>query len=167
GFLIRLRRQPTRDFLSSCSPNVSAAAAHIELPCARAARRAEPFRFRIAGEANTMSISLVGVTLHVADVERSLSFYQRLPESSILFHMPGTFALLRVGSGRLGLLSDQKRKFHVEIDCQDLDATCALLKEAGFEAEGPTTRAWGERDALVIDPDGNLVEFGQAHGPKT
>ena len=111
-----------------------------------------------------MSISLVGLTLHVADVERSLNFYNRLPDSSILFHMPGKFALLKVGSGRLGLLQDQNRPFHVEIDCQDLDATCALLKESGFEPEGPTTRPWGQRDALVVDPDGNLVEFGQAHG---
>ncbi|PYK52704.1 MAG: hypothetical protein DME48_14460 [Verrucomicrobia bacterium] len=113
-----------------------------------------------------MSISLVGLTLHVADMERSLNFYKRLPNSSILFHMPGKFALLKVGSGRLGLLQDQKRAFHVEIDCQDLDATCALLKEAGFQPDGPTTRPWGERDALVTDPDGNLVEFGEAHGPK-
>jgi catechol 2,3-dioxygenase-like lactoylglutathione lyase family enzyme len=109
-----------------------------------------------------MNISLVGVTLHVADVERSLNFYKRIPDSSILYYMPGTFALLRVGSGRLGLLQDQKRPFHVEIDCQDLDAACADLKQAGFEIEGPTTRTWGERDALVVDPDGNLVEFGQA-----
>ena len=114
-----------------------------------------------------MSISLVGVTLHVADVERSLNFYQRLPDSSVLFHRPGRFALLRIGSGRLGLLQDHQRTFHVEVDCQDLDATCALLQESGFQTEGPTTRAWGERDVLVIDPDGNLVEFGQAHPPTT
>ena len=37
-----------------------------------------------------MSISLVGLTLHVADVERSLSFYKRLPHTSVLFHMPGS-----------------------------------------------------------------------------
>ena len=109
-----------------------------------------------------MTISLVGLILHVADVERSLSFYKRLPPTSVLFHMPGKFALLRVGNGRLGLLQDQKRPFHVEIDCQDLDATCALRKESGFQTEGPTTRAWGGRDVLVVDPDGNLVEFGQA-----
>jgi hypothetical protein len=48
----------------------------------------------------------------------------------------------------------------------DLDATCAFLKESGFQPEGPTTRAWGERDALLVDPDYNLVEFGQAHRPK-
>lgn len=113
-----------------------------------------------------MSISLVGLTLHVADLERSLNFYKRLPDSSIIFHMPAKFALLRVGSGRLGLLQDQKRPFHIEIDCQDLDTACALLKQSGLELDGPTTRAWGERDALVVDPDGNLIEFGQARGPK-
>jgi catechol 2,3-dioxygenase-like lactoylglutathione lyase family enzyme len=114
-----------------------------------------------------MGINLVGLTLHVADVDRSLEFYKRLPDSSILYHMPGQFALLSVGSGRLGLLRDQKRPFHVEIDCDDLDATCALLKDSGFPAEGPTTRPWGERDVLVVDPDGNLVEFGEAHKPET
>lgn len=114
-----------------------------------------------------MSISLVGLTLHVADVERSLTFYQRLPDAFVLFHMPGKFALLRVGTGRLGLLQDQHRRFHIEIDCQDLDATCALLKESGFQPDGPTTRTWGKRDALVLDPDGNLVEFGQARAPSS
>lgn len=113
-----------------------------------------------------MGISLVGLTLHVSDVERSLSFYKRLPGSSVLFHIPGKFALLRVGSGRLGLLQDQKRPFHIEVDCQDLDATCALLQQSGFQTDGPRTRAWGERDVLVIDPDGNLVEIGQARAAK-
>jgi catechol 2,3-dioxygenase-like lactoylglutathione lyase family enzyme len=111
-----------------------------------------------------MSISLVGVTLHVANVESSLAFYQRLPDTTVLFHMPGKFALLRIGVGRLGLLRDEKRVFHIEVDCDDLDASCAQLKEAGFETDGPTTRPWGERDLLVLDPDGNLVEFGEARG---
>jgi hypothetical protein len=58
-----------------------------------------------------MSISLVDLTLHVADVERSLNLYKRLPDSAILFHMPGKFALVRVGGGRLGLLQDRSGPF--------------------------------------------------------
>ena len=58
-----------------------------------------------------MSISLVGLTLHVADVERSLNFYKRLPDSSILFHMLGKFALIKVGGGRLGLLKIRNGPF--------------------------------------------------------
>ena len=114
-----------------------------------------------------MSISLVGATLHVADVERSLAFYQRLPGASLMFHMNGRFALLRIGAGRLGLLKDDKRPFHLELDSQDLDATYAQLQELGVKTEGPpTVRPWGERDLWVIDPDGNLVEFGQARAPQ-
>ena len=75
-----------------------------------------------------MSISLVGATLHVADVERSLEFYRRLPGASLMFHMTGRFALLRIGQGRLGLLKDDKRPFHLEVDCPDLDATYAQLR---------------------------------------
>ena len=109
-----------------------------------------------------MNLSLVGVTLHVADVDRSLAFYQRFPGAEVMFHMPGTFALLRIGSGRLGLLSDRKRSFHVEIDCNDLDGTYADFQKLGIPTEGPpTVRPWGERDFLVVDPDGNLVECGQ------
>jgi len=79
-----------------------------------------------------MSISLVGLTLHVPDVERSLNFYKQLPDRSILFHMPGKFALLKVGSGRLGLLQDQKRPFHVEIDCQDRMQRAFYSKSQAF-----------------------------------
>jgi len=55
-----------------------------------------------------MTISLVGLTLHVADVDRSVEFYRRLPGAAVLFHLPGRFAMLRLGAGRLGLLADRK-----------------------------------------------------------
>jgi catechol 2,3-dioxygenase-like lactoylglutathione lyase family enzyme len=112
-----------------------------------------------------MTISLVGLTLHVADVDRSLTFYQQLPGATVLFHMPGRFAMLRVGSGRLGLLADQQRPFHVELEVPDLDAAADTLRQLGFTGDGPTTRAWGERDFLVKDPDGNLLEFSAARAP--
>jgi catechol 2,3-dioxygenase-like lactoylglutathione lyase family enzyme len=106
-----------------------------------------------------MSISLAGLTLHVSDVERSLEFYRRLPGAAIMFHLPGRFALLRFGAGRLGLLADQQRPFHVEFEVPDLDAAASELRQLGIQADGPTVRPWGERDVLVRDPDGNLLEF--------
>jgi len=111
-----------------------------------------------------MTVSLAGLTLHVSDVDRSLEFYRRLPGASILFHMPGRFALLRLGQGRLGLLADQKRPFHVELEVPDLDAAAAQLRSLGLEIDGPTQRQWGERDVLVHDPDGNLLEFAAPRG---
>ena len=106
-----------------------------------------------------MNVSLEGLTLHVADVERSLEFYGRLPGAQVMFHMPGRFALLRFGQGRLGLLADTKRAFHVELEVPDLDAAAAELQRLGMQVDGPTQRPWGLRDAHVIDPDGNLLEF--------
>ncbi|HEX5385801.1 MAG TPA: VOC family protein [Gemmatimonadales bacterium] len=109
----------------------------------------------------TPPVALAGLTLHVADVDRSLDFYRQLPGAAMLFHMPGQFALLRFGQGRLGLLADTKRPFHVELEVPDLDAAAAELQRLGLAIEGPTTRWWGERDVLVRDPDGNLLEFAE------
>jgi catechol 2,3-dioxygenase-like lactoylglutathione lyase family enzyme len=106
-----------------------------------------------------MAATLAGVTLHVADVDRSVAFYRQLPGATVLFHMPGRFGMLQFGTGRLGLLADQKRQFHVELEVPDLDAAAVALRELGIAADGPTTRDWGERDILVHDPDGYLLEF--------
>lgn len=112
-----------------------------------------------------MELSLAGVTLHVADVDKSLAFYRQFPGAAVMFHLPGRFALLRIGSGRLGLLCDQKRPMHLEIDCPDLDATYARFQELGIATEGPpSVKPWGMRDFLLLDPDGNLVECGQEQG---
>lgn len=114
-----------------------------------------------------MSASLAGMTLHVSDVDRSLEFYRQLPGAALLYHLPGRFALLRFGAGRLGLLADQKRPFHIEFEVSDLDMAAARLQELGMTVDGPAKRQWGERDVLVQDPDGNLLEFAAAkgHGP--
>jgi uncharacterized glyoxalase superfamily protein PhnB len=60
----------------------------------------------------------------------------------------------------------RKRIFHLELECTDLDATYAKFQELGVSTEGPPTeRTWGERDFLMLDPDGNLVEVGQRRTP--
>jgi len=111
-----------------------------------------------------MTISLVGLTLHVADVDRSVEFYRRLPGAAVPFHLPGRFAMLRLGAGRLGLLADRKRPFHVELEVPDLAEAAAELRRLGCEVDGPTRRQWGEEDVLVTDPDGNLLEFAAPRG---
>jgi hypothetical protein len=94
-----------------------------------------------------MDLTLAGLTLHVADIDRSLAFYQQLPGAQLIFHLPGRFALLRFGTGRLGLLCDRKRIFHLELECTDLDATYAKFQELGVSTEG---RRRSERGASAI-----------------
>jgi catechol 2,3-dioxygenase-like lactoylglutathione lyase family enzyme len=112
-------------------------------------------------EKQALTVSLSGLTLHVADVERSIAFYTRIPGVEMMFHRPGDFALLRVGPGRLGLLKHDTGKFHMEFDTDNLDEMYQHLLAEGIETQGPPAqRAWGERDLYVLDPDGNIVEFG-------
>ena len=106
------------------------------------------------------NLSLEGLTLNVADLERSLAFYTRLPGVAVEFHKPGIFAMLRIGKGRLGLLQRAAGRFHIELETDDLDGFYEAVRQAGIEPKGPPIRhPWGERDFQVIDPDGFVLEF--------
>jgi catechol 2,3-dioxygenase-like lactoylglutathione lyase family enzyme len=106
--------------------------------------------------------SLAGLTLHVADLERALAFYKRLPGARVVVHRPDEFAMLRIGHGRLGLLQARlPTPFHLEFESADLGSLYDELRMAGIEPEGPPQeKEWGETDFRIIDPDGNIVEFG-------
>ena len=109
------------------------------------------------------NLSLAGLTLHVADLEKSLAFYTRLPGVVLEFHKPGLFAMLQIGKGRLGLLQRAAGRFHVELETNDLDGFYAAVRQAGIEPKGPPVRhPWGERDFQVVDPDGFVLEFEAA-----
>ncbi len=111
--------------------------------------------------ADPVSVSLTGLTLHVKDVDKSLAFYTKLPGVQVQVHRPGDFALLRIGEMRLGLLRHSTGAFHVELETEDLDKLYEHLKATGIEIGAPpSVKNWGERDFLVIDPDGNMIEFG-------
>jgi catechol 2,3-dioxygenase-like lactoylglutathione lyase family enzyme len=115
-------------------------------------------------ETDAVRVSMVGMTLVVADVERSLEFYRRIPGAQVIFHRPGGFALLAVGSGRLGLLQASFGSTHIEFDVQDVDALYLQLKAAGFPVEEPPMqKSWGEYDFTLHDPDGHCLEFNRPH----
>jgi len=107
-----------------------------------------------------MSLIFEGLTLHVRDVERALDFYSRLPGVELEHHWQGQFALLRIGDRWLGLLRGREPGFHIEFAVADLDGLYARLRENGIEPRGrPRHRSWGERTFVVVDPDGNQIEF--------
>jgi catechol 2,3-dioxygenase-like lactoylglutathione lyase family enzyme len=109
------------------------------------------------------NVSLEGLTLHVADLERSLAFYTRLPGAAVEVHVPGLFAMVRIGRGRLGLLQRAAGRFHVELEVDDLDGFYDQVRQAGIEPKRPPVRhPWGERDFQVVDPDGFVLEFEAA-----
>ena len=108
----------------------------------------------------TDSLSFEGLTLHVKDVERACDFYARIPGVELERHRPGEFALFRIGDAWLGLLRARDPGFHIEFAVPDLDEAYTALHKRGIEPRGQARqRSWGERTFMVVDPDGNQIEF--------
>ncbi len=118
-----------------------------------------------------------GLTLTVKNVERSIEFYNGKLGLNIEWNSAPAFAMIRIGTGTIGLLSidearkegtvettaEQKRGTHVEFSVDDLDALYAelLTKEVVFH-QPPHDEPW-ERAMTAFDPDGYSVEFAQGH----
>jgi catechol 2,3-dioxygenase-like lactoylglutathione lyase family enzyme len=116
-----------------------------------------------------------GLTLTVADVQRSIDFYNGKLGILVAVNSVPAFALLRVGSGTIGLLAldeeqkegveeptaAQNRAIHVEFSTDDLDGLFEDLRRKGIEfAQPPHDEPW-ERSMTAYDPDGYAVEFAQ------
>lgn len=109
-----------------------------------------------------MNLSLEGVSLCVADVERSFAFYSKLPGAQVIMHRPGYFAKFKIGEGHVQVVGipPEEKSFHIEMDAPDLQGLYEQLRAAGIEPDGPPTkRSFGRTNFRVHDPDGNILEF--------
>jgi len=112
-----------------------------------------------------MTTSLEGISLHVADVEKSVAFYAKFPGAQLIMHRPGQFAKFRMGDGHLQVVAipPGEKSFHIEINAPDLQLLYDHLEAAGIHPDGPpTVRSFGRTNFRVHDPDGNILEFDTA-----
>jgi len=112
-----------------------------------------------------MKTSLEGVSLHVADVEKSVAFYSKLPGAQLIMHRAGEFAKFKIGDGHIQVVAipQSENSFHIEMNAPDLHALYDALKDAGIEPDGPpAVRPFGRTNFRVHDPDGNILEFDTA-----
>jgi lactoylglutathione lyase len=120
------------------------------------------------------------VVLLVQDLDRSLRFYCDLLGMP-LGHRSGSFAQLATGVTRVALYERPAMAatlgreleppppdapgFELGFKVEDCDAAYDELVSGGAtSAVPPTDRAWGQRTAYVVDPDGHLVELAQDLG---
>jgi catechol 2,3-dioxygenase-like lactoylglutathione lyase family enzyme len=116
----------------------------------------------------------------VDDVDAAVDFYTRHLDFEVLMRPGPGFAMLRRGDLRLLLnvpgggggagqqLADGStpepggwNRFQVQVD--DLDTTVDGLRRAGVDFRGDTITGRGGRQALALDPCGNLVELFQGY----
>ena len=125
-------------------------------------------------------IRFEGLTLTVESVERSIEFYGTKLGLKVEWNALPAFAMIRVGTGTIGLLSvveamkegvepssaAQKKAIHVEFSTDDLDGLYLELmsKGVGFH-QPPHDEPW-ERSMSALDPDGYAVEFAQGRRGK-
>ena len=128
----------------------------------------------------TTAFRFEGLTLTVGSVEKSLEFYRDKLGLTIEVNAAPAFAMLRIGTRTIGLLSaaearkdgvadsapDQKAAIHVEFSTDDLDALYGELQAKGIVFQTlPHDEPW-ERSMTALDPDGYAVEFAQGHRGK-
>jgi catechol 2,3-dioxygenase-like lactoylglutathione lyase family enzyme len=121
-------------------------------------------------------ITFAGLSLPVTSLARSVPFYTSL---GFTFDVRSDqFALLRLGSGTLGLLelgavveqeAAQVRKLRtfvqVELLVEDIDVLYADFLARGIPVHSPPRDRGFERQLQLRDPDGFTVEFAD-HSPR-
>jgi lactoylglutathione lyase len=114
------------------------------------------------------------VILYVADLERSIAFYDRVAgvrpkfveNGYAEFEVPGTRFGLYERARLAELIGREPSPGGTSVEIvflvDDADAEAERLRSAEIALlSGPTDRPWGHRTVHVADPDGNIVEFAQ------
>jgi catechol 2,3-dioxygenase-like lactoylglutathione lyase family enzyme len=114
---------------------------------------------------NAIIERISAVTLKVADMKKSVQFYQDLLGLEVVYH-GASFTSLRIPNTRFSFVNLQLGSprpewgrviFHVS----DVDAFWACLKQSGFQPDRPEDATWGERYFHVHDPDGHELSFAR------
>jgi catechol 2,3-dioxygenase-like lactoylglutathione lyase family enzyme len=114
--------------------------------------------------------------LHVPDLQKALDFFTDILGFTVPFRQDGYAYIHRetVGFRLLEAEEDQaaagRRRFAYYIDVRDVDALYAELKAKldtlpPGDVHGPADKPYGQRELLVLAPDGELIVFGMEVRP--
>ena len=112
--------------------------------------------------------------MHVPNLKAALAFFTDILGFAVLVEMDDYAYVEREGVG-LRLMQNRgddgappgNRRFAYYIDVKDVDALYEELKPRlstlpPGDVHGPANKPYGQRELLVLAPDGNLLAFGQA-----
>lgn len=108
-----------------------------------------------------MKVALHRVVISVESIEVALGFYRDLLGLAAEHGAPG---VTRLSDGTVEVLLHERPSrpsdlaVAVGFRVEDLDASCASWsRSGGTVVDPPTMQPWGERMAVLRDPDGHLV----------
>ena len=114
--------------------------------------------------------------MHVPELDQALAFFSDVLGFRVGVRM-GDYAYIERDAIGIRLMQNQgengappgNRRFAYYIDVRDVDALYAELKPRldtlpQRDVHGPANKSYGQRELLVLAPDGNLLAFGQAIG---
>jgi catechol 2,3-dioxygenase-like lactoylglutathione lyase family enzyme len=125
---------------------------------------------------NTAMPNFIQVTpfMHVHDLDQALAFFTDILGFETRFRATG-YAYVRRETAGFRILEQRgadgappgNRRFAYYIDVRDVDRRYAELKPKldtlpKGDVYGPVDQSYGQRELLVLVPDGNLLAFGQA-----
>jgi catechol 2,3-dioxygenase-like lactoylglutathione lyase family enzyme len=112
--------------------------------------------------------------MHVPDLAAALAFFEDILAFATLFRADDYAYVGREGAG-IRILQNSgtdgappgNRRFAYYVDVRDVDALHEELKPKldtlpEGDVHGPADKPYGQRELLVLAPDGNLIAFGQA-----
>lgn len=107
-----------------------------------------------------MKLGTPELSLNVADLAKSLSFYQALGFTAIEGKESEGWLVIQQDGIRIGLYAENVAPNSLTFFGGDVEAIARKLHEAGVALESdPTEEADGTMGAKVLDPDGNLIYF--------
>ncbi len=112
--------------------------------------------------------------MHIADLDGAVAFFRDLLGFKVWIHGP-TYAYVQRAAAAVRIMKASTtpgeepgpgtRAFRYYIDVEDVAEVVAEVKPkceaAGVRWHGPVDQRYGQREFMVMAPDGDLVVFGQ------
>jgi catechol 2,3-dioxygenase-like lactoylglutathione lyase family enzyme len=112
--------------------------------------------------------------MHVTNIEKAVRFFVDILGFEVQFQMEN-YAYLHRETVGFRMLEQEgpdgappgNRRYAYYIDVRNVDQLYAELKPKldtlpKRDVHGPVNQSYGQRELLVLAPDGNLIAFGQA-----
>jgi catechol 2,3-dioxygenase-like lactoylglutathione lyase family enzyme len=111
--------------------------------------------------------------IHVQDIAEALDFFNDILGFETRFRM-GNYAYVQRETAGIRLMEETgpdgappgNRRFAYYVDVRDVDRLFAELKPKlatlpANDVHGPLNQPYGQREFMVLAPDGNLIVFGE------